>query len=48
MARKISLRPFIFDVLYQNGRSLIDRPYNERRKTLEEKFTYLTVERKKK
>jgi ATP-dependent DNA ligase len=48
MTRKISLRPFIFDVLYQNGRSLIDRPYNERRKTLEEKFTYLTVERKKK
>ncbi len=46
MAREISLRPFIFDVLHLDGKSFIDAGYEYRRSILEEKFAYLTVERR--
>lgn len=45
IAREISLRPFIFDVPYLNGRSLIDESYEKRRRILEDRFAYLTVDR---
>jgi DNA ligase 1 len=36
MAEKLPLRAFVFDILYKDGESLIDRPLHERMKILEE------------
>lgn len=35
-AKKLPLRAFIFDILYLNGKDLLDRPFIERRKVLEQ------------
>ncbi len=35
MAKKLPLKAFVFDVLYLNGTTLIDKPFRERRKILE-------------
>lgn len=34
-SKNITLRPFIFDILYLDGRDLVHLPYTERRQTLE-------------
>lgn len=36
MAKKLPLKAFVFDILYKNGRSLIDSPLTERLKILKE------------
>lgn len=35
MAKKFPLKLFVFDILYKNGKSLLDKPFGERRKILE-------------
>jgi DNA ligase-1 len=34
MTKEVALRLYLFDILYLNGKTLIDKPYNERRQIL--------------
>lgn len=38
-AEKIEMRPCVFDILYLDGKTLIDLPFSERRKLLEENLS---------
>lgn len=35
MAKKFPLKLFVFDILYKNGKNLLDKPFGERRKILQ-------------